>query len=120
MVKIYKSKKDNRDECKLQAQCIRYLKLKKLTAWHTANESKSKVQYRSKLKTKGVMAGVSDIIILGKTMAFIELKTKSGLSTQQKEFLEVCCDADHFTAVCYSFDDFVECVDDYLRECYEN
>lgn len=111
------SKEDN-----LQMVCMRYLgyAYPKILAIHVANERKTSLQHGAKLKKMGVRAGVPDILIFKKKGALcgcaIELKIKPNKPTpKQTEFLNDLEAEYWITRVCYSFDEFEEVVNDYLK-----
>ena len=88
--------------------------------WHTANERKCSIAAGIKLKRKGVLAGVSDIIV-GKQcgdygMAFIELKFGKNKTTEsQNKFLQKMNLHGYFTKVCYSAEDAINTIAWYLK-----
>lgn len=74
-----------------------------------------------KLKAEGVTAGVSDLILLKSNRDYgallIEMKKKGGYqSPSQKEWQKIICENGEYKYVlCFSLDDFIREVDDYLR-----
>jgi hypothetical protein len=87
--------------------------------WHVANERAINPYSGSILKRKGVMAGVSDLSIMraskGYHGAFIEMKSPKGKVTEsQKKFLDSMSKEGYFTAVCYSCDEAMAVIKDYL------
>ncbi len=98
---------------------VRYHKLDKFI-FHCANERSTTPQAGALLKRKGVLSGVSDILILksskGRHGAAIELKSKGGkVSPNQLTFLETLSEHGYFTAVCYSADEAILTICDYLN-----
>lgn len=72
------------------------------------------------LKGEGVVAGVSDLILMVPAGAFhglcIEMKTRTGSqSTSQKEWQADVEAQGYRYVVCRSLDDFIDAVYDYLR-----
>ncbi len=91
--------------------------------FHPVNEAKIPAQYRAKLKKCGLLAGMSDCVLLvpsgGHPYALIELKredrTKSRLSDDQKKVLNAATDVGAFTAVAYGAKEFKKAVAMYLQ-----
>jgi hypothetical protein len=87
--------------------------------FHVANERFTTPHSGALLKRKGVLAGVSDILILkpsnGYNGAAIELKMPLGrLTKPQKTFLETAHDNGYFVGVCYSAESAIKAIKDYL------
>ena len=98
---------------------VRFNKLDKFI-FHVANERATTVYAGSILKRKGVLSGVSDILVLRASEPYhgaaIELKSPNGkLSTNQKTFLETLENEGYFTAVCYSSDEAIKTIQNYLQ-----
>lgn len=73
-----------------------------------------------KLKSEGVLAGVSDLFLMvpkGEYHGmFIEMKAKTGkISDSQKEFMAAANSMNYKTAVCYGFDEAKEVIINYLK-----
>jgi hypothetical protein len=71
------------------------------------------------LKAEGVVAGVPDLMIAvpknGHAGLFVEMKVKPNRpSKEQVQVIRRLEDVGYKVAVCYSFDEFVNVVDDYL------
>lgn len=92
--------------------------------FHVVNESMMPVQGRRKAKLKGLVKGVSDILITLKTsefgMAAIECKRrckrKSRLSHEQVLFLNHQIKAGNYAAVAYVADMIFKAVDEYIKK----
>lgn len=86
-----------------------------------AERRKTRYCYRWQLKAEGVTAGVSDLILLKSNRDYgallIEMKKKGGYqSPSQKEWQKIICENGEYKYVlCFSLDDFIREVDDYLR-----
>lgn len=98
---------------------VRYHNLDKFI-FHVAGERICSPQAGAKLKRKGVLAGVSDILILKPSKSFsgacIELKTPTGrLSNHQKSFLSLMKEHGYFTAVCRSAREAKDIISFYLE-----
>ena len=67
----------------------------------------------AKMKAEGVLAGVSDLIILSSVgTIFIEMKTRTGSqAATQKEFQKMVEALGYHYHVCRSFDDFQQAVE---------
>lgn len=76
----------------------------------------------AKLKVEGVIAGVSDLILLKSTHQYgallIEMKTPKGRQSEhQRWWQSVICDKDEYKyVVCRSLDDFIREVRCYLKD----
>ena len=89
--------------------------------FHVANERKTSIVQGAKLKRKGVLAGVSDCIILeprGKYHGLIiELKTKGGtISLSQRLFITNANERNYKAVVCWSIDEVEDVLKDYLKQ----
>ena len=98
---------------------VRYNKLDKFI-FHVANERSTSPQSGALLKRKGVLSGVSDILILKPSKSYhgaaIELKSKNGiLSDNQQAFLDILSEHGYFTTVCYSADEAIGVICSYLN-----
>lgn len=84
--------------------------------WHTPNEGDFPVQYRVKLKRKGLRAGVDDFFIFGKGKLYaIEMKrTKGGrMSPDQIWFNDFLADNGAQTAVAHGAAEAIKIVNDW-------
>lgn len=85
-----------------------------LMIFHVPNEGNIPVQYRSKLISMGMLAGISDFVILKPSRGFhgalIEMKrsnkSDSKVSPDQIEILRQARSDGYFTAITYGFDEF--------------
>uniref|UniRef100_A0AB39AC73 VRR-NUC domain-containing protein n=2 Tax=unclassified Caudoviricetes TaxID=2788787 RepID=A0AB39AC73_9CAUD len=102
-----------------------------IPACHVTNESDVPVQYRNKLKQKGLVSGVSDLMIMTPShkglylYASIELKrsTKtlsSPVSNEQHEWLMRCAENGGFSCVCYGVKSFRAAMTWYLTGVLPN
>lgn len=87
--------------------------------FHPANERHCAAQQGAKFKRLGVKKGVSDIFVMRSSRGFhgliIELKSKTGkLSSEQKYFLETMNREGYLAKVCYSADEAIKTITDYL------
>ena len=75
-------------EDNLQRTIIRYLRLKRILVFAVPNGGSRNAREAHNLKLSGVLAGVSDLIILmQKRAVFVELKTDKGRQSEyQKKF----------------------------------
>jgi hypothetical protein len=128
-------------EDELQISCMDYMRLQypEVLAIHVPNEGISGAKgarYGAKRKRKGVVAGVPDILVfkpkLDLTAHFndgwdgvefhaglaVELKVKGGrISESQKKTMSKLKDSGGWhCAICWSFDEFKELIDDYLSD----
>lgn len=87
--------------------------------WHCANERVVSPQGGAILKRKGVLAGVSDLIIMtprnGFHGMFIEMKVGVGkLSPAQAKFLEIMNREGYLAVVRYGADETIKTIKEYL------
>lgn len=111
------------EEDKLQSECVKwfryqYPKLKKLL-FHVPNGGSRNVIEAKKLKQMSVVPGVSDLILLLPRRNYgalcIEMKTPSGdQSPSQKEWEQEVTVAGNKYALCRSFEEFQQTINDYL------
>lgn len=77
----------------------------------------------ARLKAEGVIAGVSDFILLKSNHRYgallIEMKRKDGRQSANQRWWQsvITKDDEYKYVVCYSFDDFMRDVTDYLNDC---
>lgn len=87
--------------------------------FHCPGETKASPQHMQMRAKEGVKAGVPDIIDLGATVGLFELKrkdkSKSRVSTEQKNILSSAADSGHFSAVCYGFEEFKRAYADFIE-----
>lgn len=121
----HKARKPKDEEHRIQCACVRWFRLQypqlngRLFA--VPNGGRRDVTTAAKLKAEGVIAGVSDLILLKSNHDYgallIEMKTLKGRQRDsQKQWQNlVCADEEYKYVVCHSFDDFKREVDDYLK-----
>ena len=70
-----------------------------------------------KLKEEGALAGVADLVLVGMgKVVFVEMKTPKGTQQDtQKEFLADMAAAGHFVATCYSAEEAIKVIEEYLN-----
>lgn len=116
------AKGDCRLEVSEQIDAMAWLKefypdARKLT-FHVPNESDSKLQHRASLQQQGVTSGVSDIVTLCGYGGVFEMKrdvkAKSSVSKEQREFLANAVMQKKFAALCYGASAFKQAWLDYL------
>ena len=122
---VTKACKPKDEEHRIQCACVRWFRLQypqlngRLFA--VPNGGRRDVTTAAKLKAEGVIAGVSDLILLKSNHDYgallIEMKTLKGRQRDsQKQWQNlVCADREYKYVVCHSFDDFKREVDDYLK-----
>jgi len=103
----------------LQKRVARYLDVKKVLWFHCANERRTTMQAGARLKAKGVKSGVPDCLILKTNTIYnglaIELKIKPNKPTaKQIEWLDKLTNEGWKTAICFSFDEALKEIDEYL------
>lgn len=120
------ARKHKEEEHRIQCACVRWFRLQypqlngRLFA--VPNGGRRDVTTAAKLKAEGVVAGVSDLILLKSNHDYgallIEMKTVKGRQRDsQKQWQNlVCADGEYKYVVCHSFDDFKREVDDYLKK----
>lgn len=105
------------DEQKIVAK---YLDYTGCLWFHPANEAKRSVRLASTLKAQGLKAGVPDICIMeprnGHHGLFIEMKVSGNRPTKsQLDWLKRLSDRSYATAVCYSAEQAIRVVKEYLN-----
>lgn len=111
-------------ESELQRSCVKwfrysYPQFKKLL-FAVPNGGFRNVREASIMKAEGVVAGVSDLILLlprkDHHALCIEMKTEKGRqSDNQKEFEDAVVEQGYKYIVCRSFDEFMEEIDNYIK-----
>lgn len=113
------------EEHRIQCACVRWFSLQyprlhgRLFA--VPNGGRRDATTAAKLKAEGVVAGVSDLILLKSNRDYgallIEMKTLNGRQRDsQKQWQNiVCADGEYKYVVCRSFDDFQREVNNYLQ-----
>lgn len=118
-------KRPTDEEHRIQCACVRWFALQypalRQRLFAVPNGGRRDATTASRLKAEGVVAGVSDLILLKSTRNYgallIEMKTRSGRQSPLQKLWQktVCADGEYKYVVCRSFDDFKREVDDYLK-----
>ncbi len=121
-----KSRKKYRDdEHKLQVSMVNWFRLQYPSMRHNLfavpNGGRRDAATGRRLKDEGVLAGVSDLILLKSNQHYgallIETKTKKGTQRESQEEWESKITADGYKyVVVRSLDDFIKEVNDYLKD----
>lgn len=93
---------------------------RKLTTVHTKHGTKDLPLEAKRMKDEGVLAGVSDLMLMKANRffhgLFIEMKTDKGKQSDTQKAFEVKAKREGYAyATCRSFDDFQKAVTDYLN-----
>ena len=88
--------------------------------YHIPNEGKRSAAMGARLKAEGLKAGGPDVCLPtahgGYIGLYIEMKVKPNKPTEhQKQWLRDLRKAGHFTAVCYSWEEAKELIEEYIR-----
>ena len=88
--------------------------------YHIPNEGKRSAAMGARLKAEGLKAGVPDVCLPtahgGYIGLYIEMKVKPNKPTEnQKQWLRDLRRAGHFTAVCYSWEEAKNLIEEYIR-----
>ena len=120
-----KKQKHNDEEHRIQCACVKYFNLTypklKGRLFAVPNGGRRDAVTASKLKAEGVIAGVSDLILLKSNRDYgallIEMKKKGGYqSPSQKQWQKMICENREYKyVVCHSLDDFIREVDEFLK-----
>lgn len=112
------------EEHKLQVACVKWFRLQYPKLSHALfavpNGGRRDVTTGSKLKAEGVLAGVSDLILLKSNSIYsallIEMKTPKGIQSEsQKEWQrKITKSGEYRYVVCRSLDGFISEVNNYL------
>lgn len=111
------------EESELQRSCVKWFRYKYSTLkpllFAVPNGGFRNVREASIMKAEGVVAGVSDLILLLPRQGFhalcIEMKTQKGKqSDNQKEFALAVGAEGYKYVICRSFDEFMEVVTNYI------
>lgn len=118
-------KRPSEEEHRIQCACVRWFHLEypeyKGRLFSVPNGGRRDATTAAKLKAEGVVAGVSDLILLKRNKLYgallIEMKTESGRQSEsQKQWEQIVTAEDEYKyVVCHSFDDFQREVDNYLK-----
>lgn len=109
-------------ESNLQQQCVKWFRYAypKFIIFAIPNGGQRNVITASILKREGVLKGVSDLFIMepikGFHGMFIEMKSRKNKTTPEQDyFIQAAHQRGYKCAICYSFDDFVNEVENYLK-----
>ena len=88
--------------------------------YHVPNEGKRSAAMGARLNAEGLKAGVPDVCLPtahgGYIGLYIEMKVKPNKPTeQQKQWLRDLRGAGHFTAVCYTWEEAKDLIEEYIR-----
>lgn len=88
--------------------------------YHIPNEGKRSAATGARLKAEGLKAGVPDVCLPtahgGYIGLYIEMKVKPNKPTElQKQWLRDLRKAGHMTAVCYSWEEAKNLIEEYIR-----
>lgn len=97
---------------------VRYPELELM--YHVPNEGKRSVRTGSRLKKAGLKSGVPDIVLpvaRGRYIGlYIELKYgKNKVTENQKNWLRALSEQNHYTAVCYGWEQAKDVIEEYLN-----
>ncbi len=118
-------KKYRNDEHKLQVSMVNWFRLQYPSMRHNLfavpNGGRRDASTGRRLKDEGVLAGVSDLILLKSNQHYgallIETKTKKGTQRESQKEWESKITADGYKyVVVRSLDDFIKEVNDYLKD----
>ena len=88
--------------------------------YHIPNEGKRSAATGARLKAEGLKAGVPDVCLPtahgGYIGLYIEMKVKPNKPTEnQKQWLRDLRKAGHMTAVCYTWEEAKNLIEEYIR-----
>lgn len=108
-------------ESTLQIACVRWFRYQypNLIIYAVPNGGSRNVREAQCLKSEGVLAGVADLVVMlpqGKSL-YIEMKVKGNRQTEnQKEFQKKAIALGHTYAVCYSFEEFQQVIENQIQK----
>ena len=108
-------------ESTLQTSCVRWFRSQypHLIIYAVPTGGSRNVREAQRLKSEGVLAGVADLVVMlpqGKSI-YIEMKVKGNRQTDnQKEFQNKAIALGHTYAVCYSFEEFQQIIENQLQK----
>ena len=87
--------------------------------YHVPNEGKRSAVTGARMKQAGLKSGVPDVCLPtahgGYVGLYIEMKVKPNKPTEnQKQWLRALREAGHFTAVCYTWEEAKNLIEEYL------
>lgn len=112
-------------EHRIQCSCVSWFRMQYPNMRHSLfavpNGGRRDAVTGSKLKAEGVLAGVSDLILLQRTTKFgallIELKTRTGRQSDIQRQWQHAVEQDGYKyVVCRSLEDFIKQVNDYIKD----
>lgn len=118
-------KKPSDEEHKTQVACVRWYRYKWHAYWHNLfavpNGGRRDKVTGAKLRDEGVLAGVSDLVLLRPNARYhglcIEMKTRTGRQADTQREWQRLIERDGYKyVVCRSLDDFMREVDAYLED----
>lgn len=119
-------KRPSDEEHRIQCTCVQYFNLQyphlRGRLFAVPNGGRRDAVTAAKLKAEGVVAGVSDLILLKSNRDYgallIEMKKRTGRQSESQKAWQniVCADGEYKYVVCRSFDDFMREVDDFLKD----
>lgn len=118
-----KRRPSSEEEHHLQCNCVKWFRLQyprmKHNLFAVPNGGLRKASEAAKFKAEGVLAGVSDLILLRRNSEYggllIEMKTRKGVQADsQKEWQKKITEDGYKYVVCRSLDDFMREVNEYL------
>ena len=117
-------KRPGDEEHRIQCECVRYFHLRyphlRGRLFAVPNGGRRDAATAGKLKAEGVVAGVSDLVLLKPNREFgallIEMKRKGGRQSESQKQWEkiITADGEYKYVKCFGFDDFKREVDNYL------
>ena len=120
-----KRKHPSEEEHRIQRACVRWFNLTspklKGRLFAVPNGGKRDARTAAKLKEEGVVAGVSDLILLVPNRFYgallVEMKTETGKQSKSQIDWEraITSRGEYKYVVCHSLDDFIREVNDYLK-----
>lgn len=117
-------KKPFDEEHRIQAMCVRWFRFKWMcyarNLFAVPNGGRRDQITGAKLKEEGVLAGVSDLILLVARGNYhglcIEMKTKTGRQSDYQKDWQRCVEAENYKyIVARSYEDFREQIENYLN-----
>lgn len=106
----------------LQVACVNWFRLQypNEIIYAVPNGGQRNVIVASKLKSEGVLSGVSDLFVMlskgGFHGLYIEMKRKGGkLTDNQKEFFKTATNKGYLCSKCESFEDFHNTITTYMK-----
>lgn len=117
-------KRPGDEEHRIQCECVRYFHLRyphlRGRLFAVPNGGRRDAATAGRLKAEGVVAGVSDLVLLKPNREFgallIEMKRKGGRQSESQKQWEkiITADGEYKYVKCFGFDDFKREVDNYL------